>query len=543
MDVSSTIAKAERGSLLSVDDSAQNRSSFSLLYLPVWLILSLMCLVVLVRFAKALSVSVGGGDFFLYINIARDWFQLPAGELPSPMWSLYNPGIYRFYHVLMLCGVTSSQGLAVAINSLNLVNALLVTIILWRMKVRPIFSIWAGIWALFIVEHYQGFGAYTEPLVVMPTLLSLAIVTNVTQPWWQGRSLYIVGAGLALSVYAKQQGALYVFGAFCALFWVSDWRRSTWLRQLSILAGVFTSALLFILVAEPGTLMEVLLPKINFILNYTEKSASLWGSLGGERAADPKLGCFLLQLAGALLVIRYFHDSKRWLASPLGGLFALCAAMALATAWQVTRRPYNHYLLLTWPPLIIASAIGVHVAYDYLSKTRWRKVAVAAMLLIMAFPFTRFTSRLGKMFLPGQTGVEKIDAYLESWGFVTAEPWFLPNPSIVLGAPLRSYEPLSKDTQVALTKLRQYLPEKVKAVVMPSHYTAVYWHLNLRHPLRDYGFPKEDLEYKRDLACEQTQAVFMFPEDSRFQAEWIGQARAAGFFRFIREGPLILMMR
>jgi len=152
-----------------------------------------MGLVVVVRFIKALSISGGGVDFFLYIDIARDWFQLPAGELPSPMWSLYNSGIYRFYHAFMLCGVTSSHGLALAINSLNLINALLITIILLRMRVQPILSVWAGIWALFIVEHYDGYSAYTEPLVVMPMLLSLAIVANATQPWWQGRSLLIVG--------------------------------------------------------------------------------------------------------------------------------------------------------------------------------------------------------------------------------------------------------------------------------------------------------------------------------------------------------------
>jgi len=502
-----------------------------------------MGLVVVVRFIKALSISGGGVDFFLYIDIARDWFQLPAGELPSPMWSLYNPGIYRFYQTFMLCGVTSSHGLAIIINSLNLINALLITIILLRMKVQPILSVWAGIWALFIVEHYDGYGAYTEPLVVMPMLLSLAIVANATQSWWQGRSLFIVGAGFALSVYAKQQGALYAFGAFYALFWVSDWRQWTWLKQISILGGVFASVLLFIFIAEPGTLMEVLLPKINFILNYPEKGASLWSSLSGERAADRKLGWFLLQLAGAWLVLRFFHNGRSWLISPLGALFALCTAMALASAWQMTRRPYNYYLLLTWPPLIVAAAMGIHAAFDRLSKTRWRLVAIAAILLIMALPFTRFSSRFGKLFLPGQTGIAKLDAYLESWGFVTVEPWFFPDPSIALGAPIRSHEPLSSEAQEALTKLRQYLPADAKAVAMPSHYAGVYWRLNLRHPLRDYGFPKEDWEYKRDLACDQTIAVFMFPEDKIFQAEWVGQARAAGFSQFIREGPVILMMR
>jgi hypothetical protein len=71
----------------------------------------------------------------------------------------------------------------------------------------------------------------------------------------------------------------------------------------------------------------------------------------------------------------------------------------------------------------------------------------------------------------------------------------------------------------------------------------MYWYLNLRHPLGDYGFPKADSAHRRDLHCAQTQAVFMLPNDKHFDAAWIEQAHAAGFVETRREGPVVLMRR
>lgn len=539
-------SESETQTLSSLDDSVEGNSSSHASNIFLWILLSLIGLVVLVRFALGLIAADGGGDFFYYVVTAREWLRLPAGEPPlSPSWTFYNPGIFRFYQALMLCGVTSSHGLSIAINSLSLINASLVTFILWRMKVQPILAVWAGIWTLFIAEHYDGFGCNGETLVVLPMLLSLAIVANPNQSWWQGRSIFYVGVGLALSLYVKQQAALYIFGAFCALLWISNWRQLSWLKQAGILAGVVASVFLLLLAAEPGTLLDTLLSKIRAVQSYPVQDASLWGSLGGKNAADPKLGYLLVQLAVVFLGLRFFPEGKRWLATPAGALFALCVAMALASAWQVHTRPYRHYLLLTWPPLIVAVATGVHVVLQHLSTSNVRRFAMLAMLLIVILPFTKLGTHRGPWFIFKPVGVPIINAVLETFGSVPRQAWFFPKPAAIpiIGMPPRINEPVLPSVLNAMNFLREELPERTKVVVMPSGGNFIYWNLNLQHPLADYSFAKEDSIRVEALWSEQAEAAILVTDARRFRTEWIEQAYAAGFVETRRVGPVILMRR
>ncbi len=511
-----------------------------------WTLLSLMGLVVLTRLVLGLIESDGGGDFFYYIVIAREWLRLPAGELPlSPSWMFYNPGIFRFYQALMLCGVTSSHGLSIAINSLNLINALLISVILWRMKVHPILSVWAGIWSLFIAEHYDGYGCNGETLVVLPMLLCLAIIANANQSWQQGRSILYLGVGLALSLYVKQQAALYIFGAFCALLWISNLRQIAWLKQARLLASVVAGVFLLLLAAEPGSLMETLLSKIRAVQSYPVQDASLWGSLGGNTAADPKLGYLLVQLAVVFFGLRFFKEGKRWLSTPAGALFALCVVMALASAWQVHTRPYRHYLLLTWPPLIVAVAIGIHAVLEKLSTTTLRRVAPWVLLLIVIFPFTKIGTHHGSWMMFKMIDVPVVDRVLESWGLVPRQAWFFPNPTAmpIIGAPIRINESVQPSVLDAMKLLREELPERSKVLIMPSGGNFIYWNLNLQHPLADYSFAKEDSIRVEALWSDKVETAILVTDAKKFRTEWIEQARAAGFVETRHEGPIILMRR
>jgi hypothetical protein len=499
---------------------------------------SAMGLIVVVRFVMALSVGGGGVDFYYYSIIARDWLRLLAGEKLDLTWIYYNPGIFRFYHALMIGGVTTPYGLSLAINSLHLLNALLVTIILLRMKVHPLLSIWAGIWALFIIEHFEGFGGCTEPLVLVPMLAGLAMSANPTHPWWQGRTLFYVAAGLALSFYVKQQGMLYVLAALGAIFWAGNWQQLSWLKRAAILAGVAMSIFLLLVAADPGSIIESLAAKVYLMRHYPTRNASLWGSLGGEKAADPKLVYLLLGLTAALVSLRFFPKGKSWLATPMGTLFAFCVFMALTSAFQVSRRQYRHYLLLTWPPLILAFTIGMNIFFQRLSSLKWRLWPKVAALLLVAFPFTGFGGR-------------QADG--------RQEPWFFPKPTIfpVIGAPLLTWPPPAWLT--TFTRLRDDLPPGTTVVVMPPRYNIVFWYLDLQHPLKDYGYqvgdlgyqekvvlfniPNVDPVYAKSLLSPKTQAIVFLLDTSEFRDEWVQQAQLAGFTHAKREGPILCLMR
>lgn len=532
--------------LSSLDDSVASHSSSHASTIFFWILLSLMGLVVLARFVLGLIEADGGDDFFYYVVTAREWLRLPAGELPpSPSWIFYNPGIFRFYQALMLCGVTSSHGLSIAINSLSLINALLITIILWRIKVQPLLSVWAGIWALFIAEHYDGYGCNGETLVVLPMLLSLVIVANPNQSWWQGRSIFYVGVGLALSLYVKQQAALYFFGAFCTLLWISNWRQLSRLKQASIFAGVVASVFLPLLAAEPGPLMNTLLAKIRAVQSYPRQDASMWESLGGKTAADPKLGYLLVQLAVVFFGLRFFKEGKRWLSTPAGALFTLCVAIALASAWQVHTRPYRHYLLLTWPPLIVAVAIGIHVVLEKPSSSTLRRFAPWVLLLIVIFPFTKIGTHRSSWMTFKAVDVPVVDTVLESWGLVPRQAWFFPKPAAIpiIGAPIRINELVPPSVLNAMNFLREELPERTKVIVMPSSYNFIYWNLNLQHPLADYGFAKDDSVRVEALVSEQARIAIFVTDHRKFRSEWVEQAHAAGFVETRRQGAVVLMRR
>ncbi|MGE3777505.1 MAG: hypothetical protein AB7F89_10000, partial [Pirellulaceae bacterium] len=323
------------------------------------------CIAYLVSRRSAIESS----DFYYYVCYARDTLHHGV-DVPSDRYR-YFPGVYAFWRTVMRVGGESLVALQWAYVLVLAVNCVLVAGIVARGCRRIDAAVFAGIWYLVLASRFEGFAGVTEPLATIPFLAGVLA--------WGGRPLRgragvcasaILGTGIGLALYVKQQAGLLSLGA-AALLLVPPpgthgrhgWAGLCLLPLIS--AGVFALA-----IAIEGMGLAPLAMGLHQASSYPSQSS--WGQHLYALARNDEsatLAALLTALAwsGCRATTRS-GCGPRHDALDMAGLLVLAGA---ATLVQYRWRGYYHYALLAVPCLVAAAPIVGGELFARL-PSRWR---------------------------------------------------------------------------------------------------------------------------------------------------------------------------
>ena len=295
---------------------------------------------------------VGDVDLFYYLCNARD---MNNHALPSNDCYSYFPGVYRFWRIVMLIGGQQLETIQWTYLLVILANGLLVAAIVWRHSRSMASSIFAACWLLVLTSRFQGTAGETELLATIPLLAALL--------YWSGQPLrgtrgwrycLVLGIGLALTAYAKQQAGLLSIGAL-ALLLSYRWRDKSNQHQLSQLISIPVIAVAVFLVALllEGAGWQPLQRGLASVADY-EPEGVWWFNLYVQLRRDETAGLAAL-FSGLVLANCLWRKNSRSTASLEVVLFLTIGA--LCTLLQLRSRAYHHYMLLATPALVISAVL------------------------------------------------------------------------------------------------------------------------------------------------------------------------------------------
>ena len=296
---------------------------------------------------------IGGLDFFYYVCTARDNLYEVAGASLSRYG--YFPGGYRFWEAVLGLFGEQLATLQYAVAGVLAANAALVGAIVVRAANRVPAGMLAGLLYVALASRFEGLEGTTEPIATLFALLGVLA--------WGGRPLrgpagwrraVLLGVGLGLAVWAKQQGGIVAIGALALLVTnalVRRDERSAWV-QMAAVPLVAALVLLGAVLLEGHGLIPLRIG-LGAVGQY-----EVVGSFGGNvRALIGRAGVagwlalialVLWSATAAIPRLRHIH-AEPWVAIVSFSLIA-----SLATLAQFSKRPYLHYALLAAPFLSIA---------------------------------------------------------------------------------------------------------------------------------------------------------------------------------------------
>ncbi len=294
---------------------------------------------------------IEGVDFYYYLCVARD---LADGVATSETRHFYFPGVYRFWRAVFALVGRSLSAIQTVYVALLVANGVAITAVVWRGVGRAAPALLAGLWYLALCSSLEGYGGITEPLATLPVLLGLAA--------WAGEPLVgrsglaralVLGAGLGLSVYAKQLAGLLAVGAAAMPIMnlaAPRNRRHEW-ACLAVVPAAATLVLLVGIVAE-GEGLAPLRIGLSFASGYAPQGTFRMNLEWVVSHAPLLAGAAkILALVAPLALLPRWRPllGERWAA--LAGFALLAGLVALA---QFSKRGYLHYALLPAPLLIVA---------------------------------------------------------------------------------------------------------------------------------------------------------------------------------------------
>lgn len=335
--------------------------------------------IALARYLVAAHPHAGGVDFYFFVCLARDRLLCP--ELVPDMQYVYSPGVYAFWGWVSRVSASLSW-LRAVILGLLVVDAGLVLWIVARATRSWGLGALGALACLRLMTRFEGLEGTTEPLIVLPVLLGVAL--------WGGSSLtgrkgllraVALGAGLGLAIYAKQQGVFLALAA--GLFLLGPWTRPR-VAPAAIALGLGAIAAVSLAGFWAEGKGSAPLERAFFLATEYRQEATWGENLATILRADPALGWGgLLCLVGAGFALRRLTRKE---GAPLDWVLIFAAAAFAGSLLQFTRRPYLHYAQVGLPFLVIAAVLSGFTLWERWDRSRigGRVLAIWAGLALCA---------------------------------------------------------------------------------------------------------------------------------------------------------------
>lgn len=309
---------------------------------------------VTVRYLLAAVPAVDGVDFYFYLCFGRDLLH----GVPDPALTKYAyfPGGYRFWEFVMSIFGEDLTTLRIAFVGTLAANALLCGLIVARCLKSAGAGVLAGVWYLMLASRLEGLNGTTEPISTLFSLLGLLA--------WGGQPLkgssgwyraLLLGAGLGLATWVKQQGGLVAIGAGAIALEYAMNPATSRHRPPQILAVPIAAIGTFVLaILLEGHGLVPLRIGLRAVGEY-----AVTGSLPENLQRPVEMaGLASVFFATVLLVwiaISKFPRGTR--RSPWVAVAGFSLLAVLATLVQFVKRDFLHYGLLAVPFLTIAVII------------------------------------------------------------------------------------------------------------------------------------------------------------------------------------------
>jgi len=339
---------------LPIDDPMRRR----VLRYECWLVTVALgfAAVLAIRYLVVARPVIEGVDFFFYVVKAQELLNSRAGSSNANFVYGYFPGVYAFWKTVMALFGNDLATLQWAVVLLLLANAVLVAAIVTRTLTNWQAGVIAALWYVALASRFEGLYGTSEPIATLFALAGVLCWGGLPLRGGAGwRRMLLLGAGLGLALWGKQQGGLLSIGAVTLITGYAlvppQARHSLW--QIILLPFVAASIFLVAILLEGEGLRPIREGLVG--IGQYEAHGSLLGNLRGvvyQMGFAGLGGLVALLLWVATLVMPRLRPMHRepWTAIVGFSLFA-----SLATFLQFSKRPYLHYALLLAPFLSIAA--------------------------------------------------------------------------------------------------------------------------------------------------------------------------------------------
>lgn len=460
------------------------------------LLFSVLLIVVSAVAFLAGSAHMGGCDSYFFLLYASDLAQSASGT--SFARYSYFPGSYEFWRAVAMAAGRDFAVYQRVFAGVALTNAALTGLI-----VRA-----AGGGALLAAGSFAGYLIFgrrlelglmtTESIATLAALVGLLLWLTLRRRRHELFGLACLGTGYGLAVFTKQQGAFVAFGAVGlapALFGGSrPWRRGV----TGVVVVVVTAVAVFaVSMGLDGGGVAAVKLGIAAAVDY-ESHGRLAAHLVEQARKTPAL---FAALAGAVLLwpVAYVLSKRRPGVDPTSRLdvWGVAVATAVVTLFQLSKRSYAHYVLLTLPFALMAVSMATVWVWQRMGGTV--RLGVAALVAAAAV--------LG----------------LEAWA-LPGEPGSV--------APLR---------HEAYASTCEGIQPGRRLLLLPSRENALHWACgtNARGTRWGYTFNFQETpdEYIEEIAKPELQQVFVFKADAEhtYEREVARRHDWSGFFSALSE--------
>ena len=349
-------------------------------------VFGLLCVLAVGRaivYLVRLRPVVEGVDFFSLLCVARDRNH-GATDL-SPWRYAYFPGAQMFWRAALGLGGETLAGAQWMYAALLFANAALLGATVWRTVKSWLGAAIVAVGYVALVSRLEGGYGVAEPIAMLP--VAAAVLVWGGEPLQGRRGLVlaaVLGAGIGLGVYVKQQGAFQAAGWLALPLGNFYERRHQW--RAILLVPLVAIVVFFIGILAEGKGLFPLRIGIETVMAYATQS-SFWANL--TEIADqvkPLLFAFLLALpATAILLVRdRSARNQPWVSVALFAFLIVAASL-----YQFSKRAYHHYALLTAPWLLLCVVLSAVSVWRALPNHEAPAIRFAALLLAaLAFVHT-----------------------------------------------------------------------------------------------------------------------------------------------------------
>lgn len=158
---------------------------------------------------------VDGVDLAFFVNYARDWVW--GYELSGPTRYAYFPGAYVLWAFVLLVYEASDVVVRSTIVAVLLANSILVGCLTRVLTRSTIAAVYAAATYIAIASRYEAFHGTTEPIATIPFLIGVIAWQLANQRRRPYLAAMVVGVGIGVALFCKQQAGLLSLGAIWLL--------------------------------------------------------------------------------------------------------------------------------------------------------------------------------------------------------------------------------------------------------------------------------------------------------------------------------------
>ncbi len=436
------------------------------------------------RYLAAALPYIEGVDFFFYLCVARDFLHGAGGDSLAKYG--YFPGGYRYWEAVMALFGEDLATLQFAVAGTLVANAVLCGLIV----ARSVKSLAAGALAaplyLMLASCFEALQGTTEPIATLFALAGVLAWGGLPLrgvPGW--RRALLLGLGLGLAAWTKQQGGLVAIGAgILVISWAMHRpgaRDSLW--QILAVGAAATCVFLIALLLE-GRGLAPLRIGLGLATGY-EAEGSLTTNLPVLARQAGAVTWLILLAAFIWLVMLGSAFATGLRQDPWVSIVGFCLLAALATTAQFSKRAYLHYALLAAPFFaIVLTIMAARLAQA--ASTAWPRMS----------PFIGIAT--AGVLVASTISVKPVAGHLQVW----PPAW---NPVVSDRKPWHQSAEVAADLQA----LRSMVAPGEQVLVLPPRRNVIHFLLGSRPDLSPagYGWGKQDLS--QVLLSPQLDAVLV----------------------------------